>query len=285
MKLSKGFIYTSISSLCWAISIVLLRYILQQGENAYNVVFWTALISLPYWAYRFFSKKQEIKKLTKKDYSILIGMAIISSIGVTIVEFLAIKYSPAINYAFLIRTVLLFTFLFAYIFLKEKITKKKFIVAAILLTGAYLLTTNGKLISLTTGDLFTLLEAALIALGNNVFGKMATNRMSSQISASGNILIGFIPKVVLLAFLTTFFIPKMFFWIFILSIIYILLTEFRFMAYKNASATYVTMIFSFTPVLVSFMAIPLLHESMTIVQIVGGIFIIATGVMVEKLKI
>ena len=154
-----------------------------------------------------------------------------------------------------------------------------------LLIGAYLLTTNGKIISLTKGDLFTILEAALIALGNNVFGKMATNRMSSQISASGSILIGFIPKMVLVMFLTTIVIPKMFLLTFILSIVYILLTEFRFIAYKHASATYVTMIFSFTPVLVSFMAIPFLHESMTLIQIIGGLFIIATGVMVEKLKI
>jgi len=45
------------------------------------------------------------------------------------------------------------------------------------------------------------------------------------------------------------------------------------------------MVFSFTPVFVSFMAIPLLGEVMTPIQIIGGVLIIAAGIMVEKLKV
>lgn len=45
------------------------------------------------------------------------------------------------------------------------------------------------------------------------------------------------------------------------------------------------MIFSFTPVFVSFMAIPLLQETMTPIQIIGGTLIVLAGIAVEKLKI
>lgn len=285
MSFSKGFYYTFLAALSWAISIVLLRIILQSGENPYNMMFWTSLIGLPFWIYLFAKNKNEIKKLKKKDYYILLAMGIISSVGVSLTEFLALKYSPAINYSFLIRTVILFTFLFAYIFLGEKFTKKKIALATLLITGVYLLTTKGKIISLTAGDIFTLSEAALIALGNNVLGKMATNRMSVALSASSSVLIGLLPKLAIAVYFTQIIVPKGIFWIVLLTIVFILLTQLRFTAYKYASASYVTMVFSFTPVFVSLMAIPLLKELMTPIQIIGGVLIILTGILVEKLKV
>ncbi len=283
MYVSKGFIYTFSAAITWAISIVLLRIILQRGEDAYTVLFWTSTIALPFWMYLFVTSKHEVAKLRSADYGILFGMGIISTVLVSITEFFALKYSPAINYAFLIRTVLLFTFLFAYMFLGESFTKKKLTLAVLMLLGAYFLSTKGKLISLTIGDLFTLTEAALIAFGNNVLGKMATNRMSINLSSSASSLIGFIPIVAITLYVSTIHIPQDVVLILILSILYIILTKLRYTAYSHAKASYVTMIFSFTPVFVSFMAIPFLKESMTSVQIMGGILIVLSGILVEKL--
>ena len=285
MTVSKGFYFTFLSAFTWAVTIVLLRIILQDGENVYNVLFWTTLLTIPYWLFAIFKSKEEIKKLTKKDYSILLWMAGISAVGVHLTEILALKYSPAINYAFLIRTVIIFTIVFAYIFLKEQITKKKIILTLVLLVGAYFLTTNGRALSLTTGDIFTLFQAALIALGNNVLGKMATNRMSSNLSAAGGIVLGFLPNILIAFAFTAIHIPANFLLILALSIGYIYLTQLRFNAYKHASASFVTMVFSFTPVFVVLMAIPILGETLSAIQIAGGILIILAGVMVEKLKI
>lgn len=283
--MSKGFIYTFLAALFWAISIVIARFVLRSGENAYNVSFWTTILATPYWLYVLFGKRKELKKTTNKDRLVLLGMALVSTVGVGITEVFALKYSPAVNYSFLIRSVILFTILFAYILLGEKITLKKIILATLILVGAYLLTTNGQFISFSLGDIFTLTEAALIALGNNVFGKMATNSMSTDLSASGSFIIGVFP-ITLIAFLNkAIIIPKSLLLILLLTFGYILITVFRFKAYKNATASYVTMIFSFTPVLVSFMAIPLLGELMTSVQIAGGVLIVLAGIAVEKLKI
>lgn len=279
------FKYTFLAALTWAISIVMARYIFGLGENAYNVAFWTTVLATPYWVYILSRKSKELKASTKQNYLILIGMALVSTIGVSITEAFALKYSPAVNYAFLIRTVILFTMVFAYLFLGEKFTLKKVILAILILSGAYLLTTEGQLIAFTRGDIFTLIEAALIALGNNVFGKMATNRMSTDLSASGSFLIGVLPLAGLAYFSQSITMPKSFVLILILTALYILITVFRFNAYKHASATYVTMVFSFTPVFVSFMAIPILKEVLTPIQIAGGILIILAGVAVEKLKI
>jgi len=283
--MTQKFKYTFLAALTWAISIVMARYIFGLGENAYNVAFWTTVLAVPYWIYILSRQSKELKESTKQNYLILLGMGLVSTIGVSITEAFALKYSPAVNYAFLIRTVILFTMVFAYLFLGEKFTLKKVILAILILSGAYLLTTKGQLIAFTRGDIFTLIEAALIALGNNVFGKMATNRMSTNLSASGSFLIGVLPLAGLAYFNQAIAMPKSFLLISILTLLYILITVFRFNAYKHASATYVTMVFSFTPVFVSFMAIPILKEVLTPIQIAGGVLIVLAGVAVEKLKI
>ena len=116
-------------------------------------------------------QKEAAKKITRYDLTILLGMGLISTVGIGITEALALRYSQAINYSFLIRTVILFTFLFAYIFLGEKLTLKKIVLAIVILFGSYLLIAQGQKLVFSAGDIFTLIEAALIALGNTVLGE------------------------------------------------------------------------------------------------------------------
>lgn len=283
--MSKGFKFIFTSAFLWAVSIILTKFIFRLGENAYNLTFWGALLGLPYWIYILGKSTKELKQITKNDYLILFGISIVSTAGVSIVENFALKYGLAINYSFLIRTVILFTMLFAYLFLGEKFTLKKLILAVLILSGAYLLTSNGQAIKLSRGDIFTLIEAALIALGNNVFGKMATNRMSPNLSASATAILGFIPVIIISLMNQAIAIPKSFFLILIITIVGLFITIFRYQGLKHASASYVTMIFSFTPVMVAFMAIPLLKETLSPIQMLGGVLIVLAGVAVEKLKI
>jgi drug/metabolite transporter (DMT)-like permease len=285
MKLSKGFIFASLASLSWAISIIITRFVLNRGENAYNILFWMIILATPFWLVIFLKNFSEVKRMPSKNYLILLGMALVSTIGVSVVEVFALKYSPALNYSFLIRTVILFTIFFAYIFLKEKLSAKKIILASAILIGAYFLTTKGQLISFTLGDIFTLIEAILIALGNNILGKIATSRMSVNLSASASFLMGILPIVGIAYANNVIAIPKSFMLLMFLTVVNIFLSMLRFRAYKNATASYVTMIFSFTPVFVSFMAVPFLKESLNLIQILGGALIILAGIGVEKLKI
>ena len=285
MKLSKGFIFTFLSSFFWATSIVLGRIVLSHGENPYNLAFWTTILAAPYWLFVFSKEKKNVRKLTKKDIWLLVGMALISSVAVSFVEAFALANTPAVNFSFLIRMVSVFIIIFAAIFLHEPVTKKKLVLLITILSGAHLLTTNGQLLHLSTGDLLTLLEAMLLAIGNGVLIKLAANRMTPGLGASGRFAIALIPVILIAATHTTLHIPKE--WLLILGITVgdFALTTFQFHAFKYASASFVTMIMSFTPVLVAFMAVPILKESLTPIQIVGGLLIISSGVLVEKLKI
>ncbi len=284
MKLSKGFYFTFAAACIWAVSIVVTKIVLKTGDNAYNVVFWITLLASPYWLFVFSGKFNEFRITAKKNYLILLGIGIISTIGVSIVEVFALKYSPAVNYSFLIRSTILFTIIFAYLFLGEKFTLKKIIIAVLILTGIYFLTTKGKLIAFSPGDIFTLTEAMLLAFGNTVLGKMATNQMSAKLSSSASFLIGVLPIAIITFFNNAIAIPKSLMLIIFLAILSILGMSVRFQAYKNATASYVAMIYSFTPIFVLFISMPFLKETMMPVQLFGGALIVLGGIFVEKLK-
>lgn len=285
LKVSKGFTLTFSATVCWAVSILLTKVIIKSGDDLYNIVFWETLLALPFWAFLFYRQKGEIKKLEPRDYRLLLYIGLINTLLVSLVEIFALKYTQAINYSFLIRSSLLFTIVFAYLFLDEKISRKKIIISVFLLVGIYFVSTNGSTIKFSPGDLLTLLEAALISFGNTILGKIAIKRMSSSLSASGSFLAGFLPVVLLGVFTHSIVVPISYWLIILLALSTIAGANLRFKAYKVASASYIAMLYSFTPVLVTIAAIPLLGERLGIFQSIGVLLIIAASVFTEKLKI
>jgi len=285
MKLSRAFILTFLSTLSWAIGIIIVRYVLKENGNVFNVNFLSTIFVTPYWLYIFLQNKQQIKTITGKEWLPLILLGIIGGFLVGLTEIFALKYSPAINFSFLNRTVIVFTIIFAFIFLKEPINLKKIILTVLILIGCYLLITKGQQLSFTLGDIFTITEACLIALGS-VLVKICVLRFGPDISNSIAFLISVLPTILIAFFMKAIYIPESLLLILLSAPLQLILVQyFRFRALKIASASYVTMIFSFTPVLVALMAIPLLGESLLPIQVFGGFLIILAGIFVEKLKI
>jgi len=285
MKLSKGFYFSIGASFLWAVYIILLRFALIGGENPYNAMFWIILIALPFWSAIFWSKRQEMKKLTGREYKILIGMALIGGIGATLSEIFALRYGQAANYSFLIRTIVLFTFVFAFIFLKEKFTRAKLALALVIIGGAYLLTANGAVPKFTLGDLFTVMTAMFLAFGNNILGKIAITRMSARLSAAASMLIAFLPALAINYCLAKIKLPENLSLMLAIGTILVIITILRFNAYKYATASYVTTVYSLTPVFVTLMAIPFLKEQITVTQLAGGLLIVGASAAATKLKI
>ncbi|MFA7253200.1 MAG: DMT family transporter [Patescibacteria group bacterium] len=280
-----GTILAISAALLWAVNIIITKFILRAGENPINIIFWITLFALPFWLGLFLRKRQEAAKITKKDIWILLAIGIISTLFIAVVEAFAIKYTPAINYSFLIRSTLLFTIGFAAIFLGEKITLKKIILGVLILLGAYLVATGGKVISLSVGDGLTLLEAALIAFGNTILGKIATKTMSSQLSSSGSFMFGLLP-VIAITFLTkSFAFPHTIPLLILLSLLGVISSSIRFRAYEHCSASFLAMTYSLTPVFVSIIAFFLLGERLTPIQLIGGLLVVSGGVFAEKIKL
>lgn len=285
MTLSHGFVFTSASALSWALLIIATRFaFITYHETAVNLAFWITLLATIYWSTVFFRSKSKLKTATPTDYLLLLFIGLINTLGVTLVETLALKSSPAVNFSFLIRTVILFTIILAAIFIKERLTLKKIILSTLILAGSYLLIIQGQTLKLSPGDLFTLLEALMLGI-LNISQKTAVHKFGARLTASAAFVFGLAPFIVLLLLTGQIHWPKAPLIIPLLVVFNVAITQFKLIALKHATASYVTMIFSFTPVFVSLMAIPLLKETLTPIQILGGILILLAGIGVEKLKI
>lgn len=285
MKLSRGFTFTALAALSWALLIIATRFaFVTYHETAANLAFWITLLATVYWSTVFFKAKSKLKNATAPDYLLLLFIGLINTLGVTLVETLALKSSPAVNFSFLIRTVILFTIILAAIFIKERLTLKKLILATLILAGSYLLITQGQTLKLSPGDLFTLLEALMLGI-LNISQKTAVQKFGSQLTASAAFVFGLIPFLALLLSTGQIHWPQAPLIIPFLAVFNVAITQFKLIALKHATASYVTMIFSLTPIFVAIMAIPLLGEFLTPIQILGGILIILAGIGVEKLKI
>lgn len=73
--------------------------------------------------------------------------------------------------------------------------------------------------------------------------------------------------------------------VFLIIVCDILLAQTRNRAYKVATASFVTMIMSFTPVIVLFLSLGILGEKPDLIQLIGGLLIISTGFIAELVKI
>jgi drug/metabolite transporter (DMT)-like permease len=258
---------------------------LNQKENELNLLFWSSILALPYWLFVIKKTGKEIKTISKKAVIVLILTGLISSLGIKILEIFAVKNTQAINFSFLVRTVIVFTILFDFIIMKNAITKKKIVLSILILLGVYLLVAKGQLIVLSTGDILTLCEAMLIALGNNVLGKMATNLMSVDLSSAGNYFVGLIPLIGVCIVFGRIGMPINFALVLLSTIILVVMTTMRYKAIKETSATYLTLVISLTPIWVTIMAVLFLNESITLIQVIGGTLIVSSVYIVEKLKI
>ena len=215
----------------------------------------------------------------------LLVIGITGSIGLNLLQSLALKNTTAVNFAFLYRTIVVFTIILAWVFFKEKITKPKIVLAAVILIGSYFLTTSGRGLVLTKGDMYTLLMALSAAFIANILIKHTISKMHPDLSASAIAIVIIISLMVLGILTQSIKIPKQMFWIAIGAVISFLQVRTRNRAYQNASASFVTMIVSLTPVFVSIFSLIFLGERLDGVQMIGGFMIVAAGFLVNKTKI
>lgn len=282
---SKGLIFSLTSAFLWACGIIITRLLLKDGENALNLTVWIYLVTLIPWLFLFTKHTKEFKKLSIKNIGLLIFIGIAGSIGINYLQSLALKNTSAVNFAFLYRTIVVFTIVFAWIFFKEKITRKKLFLLVFILVGSYLLTTKGQNITLSLGDIYTLLMAASAALFANILIKHTISKMHPDLSGSVTSTVAITTLVIFANLIHVFKIPQNLFLVFLGGVIYFTQIMLRNRAYKHATASFVTMIFSITPLFVAILSYPILHERLGLIELIGGIIILSSTILSEKFKI
>lgn len=287
---NKGLIFSLIASFLWAVGIVNNRYIVSFREqefrdNALNIAFLSSLLTLPYWLYVLGKSKTEVRKISRRTWILIILSAIAGGALVKIFDIVAVNYTNAINFSLFVKTSLIFTVIFEFIIFRNPITKKKIVLIISLLLGLYLVIVGNSVIKVNIGDLIAIAEAIVIALGNNILGKLILAHISPKLSASLNTLIGFIPLTIIVLIFGTIEMPINIINLVLASVTSLLLTLSRFKALSYVTPTYLTMMFSLTPLFTIILSMVFLGERMTVIQLAGGMIIILSVFVVEKLKI
>lgn len=280
-----AFLLSLSAAFLWACQIVIFRYQITVGENPYTLALWSTAIELPFWSSVLIRKRTEFAKLSLRTVAVfgLIGFG--GSIAIGLMENLAIANTTATNFAFLIRTVVLFTILFSALFFKEPITRKKMIMAGTILAGAYFLNIQNGSFNLKLGDIYTLIEAASIAFFTNILVKKLVTRLDPDFTAGATFVAGTIFLAVVLWIQKTPLLLNNVWLLMLYSLCNVVFARIRNRAFQHATSTFVTMIMSFTPVFVLIISSVILGERMTIIQLLGGGLIVLTGFMAEYLKI
>jgi drug/metabolite transporter (DMT)-like permease len=285
--MNKKLLYVSLFSLFWAINILLSRYVLLRGINplvlASSSLFFTVIILLTYF---FTTSQKEVFLSSKKSRNGALISGVIGGGLAGLVAGFGLQLSTSINYGFLIKTATAFTIIFAAGFLKEPLPKKKMFFVILMLLGAYLLSTKGQSLTPHIGDIFILLAAASYSGAAVINRSILKKDINPNAVSFYRALMGFI-VVAPVAFFSTGSVlsSTILFPIFLVSVSQALLYIYLNKTLAVASASYMTMLSMSVPVLVAIFAIPFFKETMSSIQIVGAILIVAGGILTEKTKI
>lgn len=205
---------------------------------------------------------------------------------------IGVALTSAVNAGFLAKFSMVTTTLLAWIFLKEQMSWRKAGAMLLMMTGIYLLTTQGQKLLPHTGDLFILGACLAWSVGNIMLRHgLRGNSVSPDLVTYLKPLAG-LPVITLFAvaiFITMpqsippraswFNLPILGYSILagiLLALTWLYLSR----SLKEGTASYMTMLSTLTPVLVSVLAVILLGERVTAIQVLGGGMVVNAGVWV-----
>jgi len=195
-----------------------------------------------------------------------------------------LRFTTSINFSFIIKSNLIFIPLLAFFFLQEKITKEKIFLAFIFFIGIYLVTTSGRFIIPHFGDLLIILSALLFS-SFSIINKKLVKILEPEIISWGvtscaailALIISFILKINLFSSAGILF-------VFLSGVMEALTILFMNKTIRITSMTYYVMMTMFSPVINLILGILFLNEMINFIQLIGGIILIISGIMVQRLR-
>lgn len=286
-------------SFFWAVQIFLSKLAFLAGAKVIPFTVQSTIVAIVLLSvYMLWKKRSAFKQLTPK---ILVALLIANAIHNGFGGFLSnagISMTTAINAGFLIQFSTVTTSLLAWLILKEKLTFSKAITLVIIMLGTFLLLTKGQLNSFQLGDLLILLACLSWSLGNVLVrrilkkGQVDSDLISFLRPIAGlPVLLVFVvlapiyPATTQVIFQQNLFDWQYFGLVFLSGLFMVLLWIFLNRTLKIASASYMTMMSSLTPVLVALLAILFLQETLLPIQWLGVILIGISGIVTQVLKI
>lgn len=195
-----------------------------------------------------------------------------------------LRFTTSINYSFIIKSNLIFVPILAFFFLQEKITKEKIFLAFTFFSGIYLVTTKGEFILPHFGDLLIII-AAFFFSSFSIINKKLAKILEPEIISWGvtscaailALLLSFILKINLFSSVGILF-------VFLSGLAEALIILFINKTIRITSMAYYVMMTMFVPVINLILGILFLNETINFIQLIGGIILTISGVLVQRLR-
>jgi len=195
-----------------------------------------------------------------------------------------LRFTTSINYSFIIKSNLIFIPILAFFFFQEKITKEKIFLAFTFFIGIYLVITRGQFILPHFGDLL-IIVAAFFFSSFTIINKKLAKMLEPEIISWGvtscaaifALMLSFILKINVFSSIGILF-------VFLSGLTEALIILFINKTIRITSMTYYVMMTMFVPVINLILGILFLNETINFIQLIGGIVLIISGIMVQRLR-
>jgi len=196
-----------------------------------------------------------------------------------------LQLSTSINYSFILKSNLIFVIILALLFFHEKITKEKIFLIITFFSGIYLIITGGKLILPYFGDLLILLTAFLFSLFSTI-QKSLVKVLGPEITSWGTIsCAAFFALILSIILRIDIFSLKTILFVLPIGLMEALITLFQNKTIRIASLAYYAMMSMLLPIISIFLAFLFLNETINLIQTIGGVILITSAILVQKLRI
>lgn len=234
-----------------------------------------------------FKEFSNLKKLDRKSWFSLILIGFVGGSVPFVLFFRGLQLTSGPTGAFIHKTMFIVVAVLAFMFLKEKLTKKVFIPALILLIGNFMLL---KLTSfeLSTGTLLISIATVFWAV-ENIISKHTLKTMSPTIMAFGRMFFGSLFIMVYMSFtgnlsLVFTLTPKQFSWILLSTPLLLLYVITWYTGLKSVKVTTATSILLLGSPVTTILSFVFLGTALTMAQAIGILLVLA-GVIFSVLLI
>ncbi len=279
----KGFLYVFLMSLAWALNVVIAGYAISELKvNPFVYGGQTLITAAILFVIAIILKHQKVSQLKIKQKDI-IWMLLFGVLANGIGNYFGlqgIKNSPT-NYAFLIKTSIVFAITLEIILGQQKFSLSRVLLGILLLIGAYLISTNGAFIIPQKEDTYTLIAATCFGSAS-VLSKTINMRNSPEYMALFRSIAGGV-----ILFGIAFFLGENIFraeaieWGILGGVLVFLMFLFLFKTLEVKSASYLSMMSIMFSVMVAFLQYTIFGVTLGFWQVIGATIIILAVILLE----
>ena len=281
----QAILYLLLSSLLYGAVTVLQKDGLNKGLDPLSFALTSGIFAAIFSIFYILSKHRALGRLNKSDWQNLIVIGAIASGTYQVTIFWDQSLTSAINAGFLLKLSGLFTIPFAYFMINERISKDAWLPIIGIFFGAFLLSTNGVPKMPQIGDLIIIFAAIQLGFTNSL-AKRTMRKIPAEVISSMRLIFAavfLLIAILILQGFSSFASIYSGFW-YILSSAG-LTSIFVFTFYKGielSSPSTASIFFLLSAVVSAVLAYPILGESVSFIQAIGGLVILVSAYFIGK---